>query len=206
MSRITHVLDACAAACYLKGDCGSEALAALLGDVRSRVVIHEATLVGLSACFERVDGKDIASQAWDRCEEVMQVETPATTNFGKRVARWLAFEDITMDEAYAGATAEEYGAILVVYAGGALLTAAQSIGVEVLALGPKDAATAQLSPAALAPAALAPVALAPAVRVPSARQPEVAQSAQSAQAAPAAPAMKPKSKNGQVAEPLDLGL
>jgi hypothetical protein len=190
MSRITHVLDACAAACYLKGDCGSEALAALLGDVRSRVVIHEATLVGLSACFERVDGKDIASQAWDRCEEVMQVETPATTNFGKRVARWLAFEDITMDEAYAGATAEEYGAILVVYAGGALLTAAQSIGVEVLVLSPKDAATALPTPAALPPAAQAA----------AARRSEVAP------VAPAAPIMKPKSKDGQVVEPFDLGL
>jgi hypothetical protein len=136
MPQVTHVLAACAAVCYLKGDDGSETVSALLSDERNTVAIHQVTLVELCAKCEMADGPELAEKAWAGCSDVMRVEEPTTASFAKRTARWLARGSITLAQAYAGATAEEYHATLVVYADGALGDAALATGIKVLAVEP----------------------------------------------------------------------
>ncbi len=134
MPQVTHVLAACAAVCYLKGDDGSETVSALLSDERNTVAIHQVTLVELCAMCEMADGPELAEKAWAGCSDVMRVEEPTTASFAKRTARWLARGSITLAQAYAGATAEEYHATLVVYADGGLGDAALATGIKVLAV------------------------------------------------------------------------
>jgi uncharacterized protein with PIN domain len=149
MRRVTHVLDACSVACYLKGEPGSAALAALLADPRNTVAIHQVTLVDLCARFQAADGREMALAAWGKCSEAMLVETLTTEDFAKRAMRWLGGGVASMTDAYAGATAEESGATLVVYAGGPLAQAAVSFGIRVMVAGPASSATPQETPVAV---------------------------------------------------------
>lgn len=151
MARITHVLAACAAVCYLKGDDGSEAVSALLSDERNTVAIHQATLVELCAQCEKADGRELAEKAWVACSNVMRVEAGTSDGFGRRTARWLAQGTISLAQAYAGATAEEHHAILVVYADGALRDIAFATGIGVLAVSPENPEVRQTIPQTVIP-------------------------------------------------------
>jgi hypothetical protein len=164
--------------CYLKGDDGSETVSALLSDERNTVAIHQATLVELCAKCEIADGPELAEKAWAGCSDVMRVEEPTTASFARRTARWLARGSITLAQAYAGATAEEYHATLVIYADGALREAALATGIDVLAVEPEGPGTGEAPVPKVPPAKAdttneAPAHAAPAKAVPAKAVPSV---------------------------------
>lgn len=193
MPQVTHVLAACAAVCYLKGDDGSETVSALLSDERNTVAIHQATLVELCAKCEMADGPELAAKAWAGCSDVMRVEVPTTDSFARRTARWLARGSVTLAQAYAGATAEEYHATLVVYADGALREAALATGIDVLTVEPERPGAGEAPVPKGPPAKAATTNKAPAKAIP-------------AKVVPSAKALEPKNASpADQVERLDLG-
>jgi len=118
MPAVTHVVDACALIAYFKGEAGRERFAELLADEENVLAIHIVNLCEVYYDYYRSDGPDKAEEAWSKAVSFLQVIEKADESFMKRVGRWIATRRIATGEfplgdAFAAATAENYGIPLV---------------------------------------------------------------------------------------------
>jgi predicted nucleic acid-binding protein len=116
--RPTHVVDACAAIAYLKGEPGQDNLRQILTDERNSVAIHSVNLCEVYYDFLRSDGVAVADVAHGSLAGVLTILNDGEQGFLKRVARWkvghvCGGHCLGIADAYAAATAEEYACPLV---------------------------------------------------------------------------------------------
>ena len=113
MTAITHVVDASALIAYFKGEQGHEGFAELLADDENILAIHIVNLCEVYYSYYRSDGPNQAEEAWNKAISFLQVLEEADESFMKRVGRWKATRPIPLGDAFAAATAENYGVPLV---------------------------------------------------------------------------------------------
>lgn len=111
--RPTHIVDASALIAYFKGESGQEKFAELLRDERNAFAIHATNLGELYYIYLRFDGLEKAEEAWTRANEIAGVIERVDTQFIKRMARWKVNHGLPLGDAFAAATAEEYGCPLI---------------------------------------------------------------------------------------------
>lgn len=109
----THVLDAGAVIAYLNGEAGQDVVAALISNDVNRLAIHAVNLCEIYYGYFRVDGPDVAEDAWNKATAFLAVIERADEEFIKRVGRWKAHHLSGLADSFAAATAEEYGCPLV---------------------------------------------------------------------------------------------
>lgn len=111
--RPTHVLDASAIVEYLKGEQGAEVFAAILGEEQNVFAMHAVNLCEIYYNYLRDDGLEVAEDAWRKTTSIASIIERVDEAFIKRVARWKGIEGLGLGDAFAAATAEEFGVPLI---------------------------------------------------------------------------------------------
>jgi uncharacterized protein with PIN domain len=111
--RPTHVLDTSAVVAYLKGEQGADVFAGILAQDQNVLAIHAVNLCEMYYNYLRDDGLDVAEEAWRKTTSFATVIERGDEPFIKRVGRWKGLEGLGLGDAFAAATAEEYGVPLV---------------------------------------------------------------------------------------------
>ena len=86
---------------------------AQLGDEANALAIHSVNLCEVYYLYLRHDGYERAEEAWEKSNSIVAVLDRMTPQFVKRVGRWKVEQGLSLADAFAAATAEEYGCPLV---------------------------------------------------------------------------------------------
>jgi len=111
--RPTHVLDTSAVVAYLKGEPGADVFAAILAEEQNILAIHAVNLCEIYYNYLRDDGLEIAGEAWRQVTSFATIIERLDEPFMKRVGRWKGIEGLGLGDAFAAATAEEFGVPLI---------------------------------------------------------------------------------------------
>jgi len=111
--RITHVIDACAVVAYLKKEKGVNEFADLLKNENNVMAIHCINLCEVYYSFLRSDGETLALEAWNKISDFLGVVELTEASFLRRVGWWKVDRGLYIGDAFAAATAEEFGSKLV---------------------------------------------------------------------------------------------
>lgn len=107
-AKPTHIVDASALIAYFKNEEGHEKFADFLLDERNVLAIHVVNLCELYHDYLRSDGIDVAEEAWRKAASMLAIVEKTDEQFIKRVARWKVDHGLSLTDAFAAATAEEY--------------------------------------------------------------------------------------------------
>ncbi len=111
--RPTYLLDASAVVAYLKGEQGADVFGGILSEEQNILAIHAVNLCEIFYNYLRADGLDIAEEACRTVTSFSTVIERLDEPFMKRVGRWKGLEGLGLGDAFAAATAEEFGVPLV---------------------------------------------------------------------------------------------
>jgi len=112
-AKPTHIVDASALIAYFKLEDGNERFAELLADEQNVLAIHATNLCEVYYGYLRSDGLESAEEAWQRATEILGVIDTFDPQLMKRVGRWKVEYRLGLADAFAAASAEEYGCVLI---------------------------------------------------------------------------------------------
>jgi predicted nucleic acid-binding protein len=98
---------------FLKGENGAETFGNILAQEQNILAIHAVNLCEIYYNYLRDDGSDVAEEAWRQVTRVASVVERLDEAFVRRVGRWKGLEGLGLGDAFAAATAEEFGVPLI---------------------------------------------------------------------------------------------